>query len=263
MNRLQKHLATVVALVTVGFVSCVTVEESNRRALAPLPDGYMNSLGAKAYDEMKHTDKISTDKAMTAKVAEIGARIAKASGKNYDWDFTLFQKNDVNAFCLPGGKVGVLTGIIPVALTNAGLAAVIGHEVGHAVARHSGERMSHALLVTGALVSVDQVMRDSKLHDLALGALGLGAQVGVMLPFSRLHETEADHIGLEYMARAGYDPREAVTLWHRMAKAGGAAPPQFLSTHPDSEARARDLESRLKDVIPEYEKSSKIPTTKL
>lgn len=263
MNSLQVRLAAAVAVATIGFVACVTVAESNRRALAPLPDGYMNSLGAQAYDEMKHKDKISTDKVLTAKVVEIGKRIAQASGKNFDWEFTLFENKEVNAFCLPGGKVGVLTGIVPVASTNAGLAAVLGHEVGHAVARHSGERLSQAILVTGVILSVDQVMKDSKMHDLALGALGLGAQVGVMLPYSRVHETEADHIGLEYMARAGYDPREAVTLWRRMAKASGGSPPEILSTHPNSANRADDLESRLKDVLPVYEKSSKVPTAKL
>lgn len=263
MKLLQKRMVAVWATVSVAFVSCVTVEESHRRALAPLPDGYMNSLGAEAYSEMKKTGKISPNKELTAKVVEIGKRIAKASGKNFDWEFTLFDDKDVNAFCLPGGKVGVLTGIIPVAQNNAALAAVLGHEVGHAVARHSGERMSQALLLTGVMISVDQVMKDSKMHDLALAALGLGAQVGVLLPYSRMHETEADHIGLEYMARAGYDPKEAVALWHRMAKMGGAHPPEWLSTHPDSEARARDLKSRLNEVMPAYEKSGKVPTVNL
>ncbi len=263
MKRMKLSLGLALAIATVGFVACVTVEESNRRALAPLPDGYMNSLGAQAYDEMKQKDKVSSDKVLTAKVVEIGKRIAQASGKNFNWEFTLFENKEVNAFCLPGGKVGVLTGIIPVAATNAGLAAVLGHEVGHAVARHSGERLSHAILVTGVILSVDQVMKDSKMHDLALGALGLGAQVGVMLPYSRVHETEADHIGLEYMARAGYDPKEAVALWRRMAKVSGGSPPEILSTHPNSESRAADLESRLKDVQADYDKSSKVPTAKL
>lgn len=246
-----------------GFAACVTVEESHRKALAPLPDGYMNSLGSEAYADILKKEKVSANKALTEKVVEIGKRIAKASGKGFDWQFTLFESKDANAFCLPGGKVGVYTGIVPVAKTNAALAAVIGHEVGHAVLRHAGERMSQALLVTGVLLTVDQVMKDSKMRDLALGALGIGAQFGVLLPYSRIHETEADRVGLEYMARAGYDPKESVELWLRMAKMGGPTPPEFLSTHPDPLARAADLRAHLAGVQGDYAKSQKVATINL
>ncbi len=260
MKRNFKNVFLLIIIAAIG--ACVTVEETNRTRLAPLPDSYMNSLGASAYDDMLKTEKVSNDKAMTAKVLEVGKRLANVSGKSYDWAFTLFDSKEVNAFCLPGGRVGVYTGIVPIAKTNAALAAVLGHEIGHAIARHSGERMSESLLVTGVLISVEEVMGDSNRKQIVMGALGLGAQFGVLLPFSRVHESEADQIGLTLMARAGYDPHEAITLWKRMAALGGN-PPQFLSTHPDPERRAEALQSQLPAALALYEKSAKVPTTNL
>ena len=242
--------------------SCSTVEGTNRKQLMPLPDAYMDSLGASAYAEMKEKDPVSTSAAQTQEMLVIAKRVAAATGKALDWEFTLFNSQQVNAFCLPGGKVGVYTGMIPVAKTNAGLAAVLGHEMGHAIAHHSGERMSQQLLLSGALMSVDALMADSAKKQLTLAALGVGAQVGVTLPFSRLQESEADTLGLIYMARAGYDPREAIDLWLRMDKLGGA-PPEFLSTHPDSSKRAAALEEQLPKALQEYEKAQKVATVPL
>jgi predicted Zn-dependent protease len=169
------------------------------------------------------------------------------------WEFNVIESDEANAFCLPGGKVAVYTGILPLAQTEAGLAAVIGHEVAHAVARHAGERMSQALLVNLGLSVADISLQNSQHRPLIMAALGLGANVGVLLPYSRKHEAEADEIGTRYMARAGYDPREAVLLWQRFAKAGGPRPPPFLSTHPAPESRAQELEGIAQRALKEYD----------
>ena len=255
------------APMALGLVgACDKTEETGRERLAPMPDSFMNPMGLQAYDEMKTTTPISTNKALTAKVAAIAARIADATGEKLDWDFTLFDSKEVNAFCLPGGKVGVYTGIIPVAQTNAGLAAVLGHEVAHAILRHGGERASQQLalagLLFGAEVTVDSVLKDKDLKPLMLAAIGLGAQLGVVLPFSREQEAEADTVGLKYMAKAGYDPQQAVELWHRMSALGGT-PPEILSDHPDSDKRATALSDEQSDVLPLYDASQKQPTVAL
>jgi predicted Zn-dependent protease len=226
-------------------------------------DEQMAELGEQSYQEILHTEKISTDKAMTAKIVEIGKNIARASGQNYAWEFNLLDSKTINAFCLPGGKVGVYTGILKVAQTNAGLAAVLGHEVAHAVAKHGAERVSQGLILQGALGAVDIALKDQKNKNLILGGLGLGAQFGVLMPYSRKHESEADEIGLIYMAKAGYDPREAISLWKRMAENGSGGMPEFLSTHPDPLKRAAALERQLPKVMPIYESSKKIPTANL
>jgi predicted Zn-dependent protease len=240
----------------------VTSPETGRKQLIAPSESYMNSMGAQAYADMLAKEKISHNAEQTSVMVDIGKRIARASGKGYDWKFTLFESKDVNAFCLPGGKVGVYTGIMPIAKTNAGLAAIMGHEVAHAVARHGAERMTQTLIVAGALMTVEQVMGDSKKKPYIMGALGLGAQFGVLLPYSRTHESEADDIGLDYMARAGFDPAESVELWHRMGKLGGN-PPEFMSTHPDPARRAKELEAQLPRARQLYEKSQKVATVVL
>ena len=247
-------------VVALSTFACVTVPETGRKQLVLPPDGYMNNLGDQTYADMLKAEKVSTDQKLKQAVVEIGQRIAKASGKNFAWQFTLFDSKDVNAWCLPGGKVGVYTGLLPVAKTNAGLAAVMGHEVAHAVARHGAERATQTLFVAGGLITIDQVMKDPKRKQLIMAALGLGAQFGMILPYSRLHESEADKIGLMYMARAGYDPAEAVELWKRMGQLGGGNPPEILSTHPDPAKRAAELNSQLSKVRPMYEQSQKVPT---
>jgi predicted Zn-dependent protease len=249
--------------VIMNLVSCETTPVTERKQVILVSDEQMDSLGEQSYKEILQKEKISQDKAMTAKIVSIGQAIAKASGEDYKWEFNLIDSDAVNAFCLPGGKVGVYTGILKVAQSNAGLAAVMGHEVAHAVAKHGAERVSQGLIVQGALGAVDIAMKDERNKDILLGALGIGAQFGVLMPYGRKHESEADRIGLIYMAKAGFDPREAVELWKRMAANGSGGMPEFLSTHPDPLKRAAALESQLKDVMPIYEASKKIPTTKL
>jgi metalloendopeptidase OMA1, mitochondrial len=241
---------------------CVTTSETNRKQLLIVPESQMNALGEQSYREILAKEKVSKDKKMTERVVAIGRRIAVASGAKYKWEFNLIDSKQANAFCLPGGKIGVYTGILKVAKSNAGLAAVLGHEVAHATARHSGERVSQSLIVSGVLLSLDVALRDKKYKPGLMAALGIGAQFGVMLPFSRKHESEADAIGLRYMAKAGYEPRESVTLWQRMAKSG-SSPPEILSTHPDPERRAKALESLLGTVKSSYDRSQKQATVEL
>ena len=244
------------------LIACVTVEETQRRRLAPLPDSYMNQVGLAAYADLKNKESVDRSTKDNNAMLAVAKRIASATNKKFDWEFTLFASNEVNAFCLPGGKVGVYTGILPVAKTNAGLAAVLGHEIGHAIARHSGERMSQQLLIEGAMLSVNALMGDSGRKPLVMAALGLGTKFGVVLPFSRAQESEADSMGIVYMARAGYDPNEAIALWQRMAQLGGS-PPEFLSTHPDPARRAAALSAELPKAMAEYSSSQKVSTTLL
>lgn len=241
-------------------VACVTNSETKRQQFIVVSDAQMNSMGVESYAEFKKQEKTSTDTRLNALVREVGQRIARASGKSYNWEFTLFDSQQVNAWCLPGGKVGVYTAILPVAASNAGLAAIMGHEVAHAVLRHGAERVSQSLLVAGVMLTLDQAMQDSKRKPYIMAALGLGAQFGVILPYSRKQESEADTIGLEYMAKAGFDPAEAIALWGRMAKLSEARPPEFLSTHPDPLNRAQALRTQLDDVRGIYDASVKIPT---
>jgi predicted Zn-dependent protease len=186
-------------------------------------------------------------------VQRVGARIAEASGRDYDWEFRLLDAPDVvNAFCLPGGKVAVYSGILPITRNEDGLAAVVGHEVAHATAEHGKERMSQQYIAQGVFVAADIALDNwTELGDESradwMAALGLGAQVGVLLPYSRTHESEADEIGLRFAVRAGYDPNEAPKLWERMAeRAGDERPPELMSTHPDPLRRA----ARLRELIP-------------
>ena len=262
-RRLLQLLSSVLTMAVLGAAySCVTDRETHRTHLAPLPDSYMNAMGLQAYEQAKAETPVAKDQALTARVLDIGRKVAAATGGDFAWEFTLFDSSEVNAWCLPGGKVGVFTGILPVAKTNAGLAAVLGHEIGHAIARHGGERMSQQLLLTGAMLTAEQVLKDSKSRPLAMAALGLGAKFGVVLPFSRLQESEADHLGMLYMARAGFDPSEAIALWQRMAARGGE-PPEILSDHPSSESRVAAMAQQLPEAMAIYQQTQKIPTASL
>ena len=262
--HLTRFAASVTMALAVLFIvgACVTIPETGRSQLVAIPDGYMNQMGDKAFADMKAQEKISKNPKINQIVREIGEKIARASDKNYDWEFVVFDSDEVNAFCLPGGKVGVYTGLLTVAKTNAGLATVMGHEVAHAVARHGAERATQSLIVSGTLLSMEQVIQDPKYRQLAMAALGVGVQFGLILPFSRSHESEADAIGLAYMARAGFEPEESVKLWARMAE-GGKRPPEWLSTHPDPARRARDLASRMDKAREIYSRSAKVPTVAL
>lgn len=185
-------------------------------------------------------------------VQRVGHRIAAASGVDFDWEFKLLQSDEVNAFCLPGGKVAVYTGILPVTRDEDGLAAVLGHEVAHATERHGGKRMTQYAILEVALTAAGAGLSMADMSDEArqgvLTAFGLGSQLGI-LAYSRDHETEADEVGIRYTIRAGYDPYAAVRLWERMAELGGGGQLEWLSTHPNPLDRARNLEQKIPQIL--------------
>lgn len=267
MNR--RLLLTVVgAAVLCGLVAaCATVPITGRRQLSLIPESQMNAMSFSQYDQVLKESKLSQDAAATAQVKRVGAKIQGAVERyfhqqgmsheleGYAWAFNLIESDQKNAWCMPGGKVAFYTGILPVCRDDTGIAVVMGHEVAHAIARHGSERMSQqlALQLGGLALSEAMSSKPEQTRNLWMGVFGLGAQVGVMLPFSRQHESEADRLGLIFMAMAGYDPREAPKFWERMAAGGGAAPPEFLSTHPSDETRVRQLGEYMAEALPYYQ----------
>ncbi|TNE44098.1 MAG: M48 family peptidase [Deltaproteobacteria bacterium] len=259
MNRkflLSHSMLTMMSFLAIGLAAFITSScvktASGRRALILVPQGKMLTLGAQAYQEMRQKSRRSRNTRLISLVRKIGMDIARASGQNYKWEFELFEDpKQINAFCLPGGKVGVYSGILPVARTNAGLAAIMGHEVAHAVLRHGAERMSQQMALKGVMSLGSIVFGNSKYKGAIMGAMGLGAKFGVMLPYSRSHESEADRMGLMYMAKAGYNPKEAVSLWVRMAQQG-KTPPELVSTHPNPIKRSKALNAQISSVVKYY-----------
>jgi predicted Zn-dependent protease len=216
-------------------------------------DAELNALGEQAYAEAIKEHQEVKSGPQYEMVQRVGKKIAAATEEAFAWEFKLLKADDVpNAFCLPGGKVAIYTGILPLTANENGLAAVMGHEVAHAILRHGGKRMTQETLFGVALeatqAGLDLTEMEPETKNLTLSALGLGAHVGMLLPYSRGHETEADVEGLRYAIRAGYDPYEAPKLWERMSKLGGS-PPEWLSTHPASEARA----AKLREMIPQLQ----------
>jgi predicted Zn-dependent protease len=252
-----------ILFITLAFQtwSCVTNSEG-RRAYTIVPDSQMTSMGVQAYSEIiedsrKKGTLVPRSSAAHEVVERIGKRIAGASGVDFKWEFVVINEpKTVNAFCLPGGKIAVYTGIFPVAKDESSLAAIMGHEVAHATLRHGAERMSQQLTLAGLSTAVNLSMSDSRHRDIALGVFGMGAQFGIILPFSRGHETEADSVGLRFAAKAGFNPYSAVGLWERMG-ASGKSPFEFMSTHPDPANRQKALAAKQSEVMPLYNQSEK------
>lgn len=220
------------------------------------------ALGEKAYQEITLKERVSSNARWTAILRRVADRVTAAARKpDFHWEVRLLESREKNAFCLPGGKIAFYTGIFPVAVNEAGLAAVMGHEVAHATARHGGQRITIAFGTQLAFEGLNAIMGAgrSQQKQLLMAALGLGTQVGVALPFSRANESEADEIGLIYMARAGYDPQQAVAFWQRFAGTGGSLP-KFLSTHPPSEERMQVLASQVSRVMGTYRGSPQYGT---
>jgi predicted Zn-dependent protease len=241
-----------------GLSGCYTVPETNRRSFNYMSADEEMKLGFTAFDQMKKEVPISKNAAAIALVEKVGKKIAAVAPlPNAQWEFVVFESQEANAFCLPGGKVGVYTGILPITKDESGLATVLGHEVAHAVARHGGERISvaKATELVGAAVSVGT--SNSKYSGYYQQAYGLTANLGVALPHSRANESEADRIGLIYMARAGYDPEAAVAFWRRFAdynrQSGGSQTPWFLRTHPVDDDRIKQIQA----LIPEARAKAK------
>lgn len=264
LRRLLPALTAAVLL-----AACAKVPVTGRRQLSLVPQTDMVALGAQGYRQVLTESKLSHDPRETSMVKEVGRRIAVATEvflsengmenqlKHYRWEFNLIDDDKtINAFCMPGGKIAVYSGILPIAQDEEGLAVVMGHEVAHAIANHGGERMSQLLLAQLGGMAISQAMKEKpeKTQQLAMMAYGVGAQVGVLLPYSRQHESEADRIGLILMARAGYDPRAAIPFWQRMGELGGERPPEFLSTHPAPERRVQDIRNQLPEAMKYYQK---------
>lgn len=265
MRRTRWHLT--LCLVLLGgmiAIACETVPITGRRQLQLISASEEMQLGVNAYQQILKKSKVSTDPQINALVTRVGSRIAAvAEQPDFQWEYRVIDDPQANAFALPGGKIAVYTGILPITRDEAGLAAVIGHEVAHVTARHGGERMSQQMAaqigLNVASVAAGVAVGDPGATRLAAAALGLGAQYGVLLPFSRAHESEADHIGLIYMAKAGYDPRAARDLWIRMAEAakGSKRPPEILSTHPAEETRIKQIEEWLPEALTYYRPAGK------
>ena len=241
--------------------ACSTVPDTGRQQFNMLNPGQEAQLGLTEFEKIKKGTPISTDPGYNAAVQRVGARLSRVMPvPDAQWEFVVFENDSPNAFALPGGKVGVHTGLFQVTQTDAGLAAVIGHEVAHVVARHSGERMTQGAAAAGAALLANEMLRRNT--DMGTGgqvmagsALGGGAFLYVQ-KFSRKQELEADQLGALYMARAGYDPRESIGLWQRFAQyraeSGAGRTPQFLSTHPLDEVRISQLQQFMPRALSEY-----------
>lgn len=266
--RRRARLGLVALLALLAIPSCATVPYTHRSQLLLVSESEEAKLGAAAYEEILKKSRIDRDPQINAVVRAVGERIARAVNKpEYQWEFTVIDDpKQVNAFALPGGKVAVYTGLLPVAKDEAGLAVVMGHEVAHVLARHGAERMSQGLLLQIGAVGLSVALGGSSpaTRDAIFQAYGLGAQVGVLLPFSRSQEAEADHIGMILMARSGYDPAAALDLWKRMeAKTGGKGPPEFLSTHPSYQTRQQNIEEWLPEARSYYTPELAAPNREL
>jgi predicted Zn-dependent protease len=244
------------------YSGCTTVTETGRSQLMLVSPAQEAQMGLSSFDQIKKAEKISTDPAVNARIQRIGRRIAASVGRdipNAQWEFVVFDSPTVNAFALPGGKVGVYTGLIKLASSDDEIAIVMGHEVAHVTSRHGAERVSQNYAIAGvgmaAAIGMEMKNVDPAKRNMALAAYGLGSQVGVALPFSRLHENEADAVGLRFAAGAGYDPRAGATFWKKMAAQGGAKPPEFLSSHPADATRIANLQRLAPQYMALYEQN--------
>jgi predicted Zn-dependent protease len=268
----MKRISLLLLAASVGLAGCYTNPVTGRKSLVLLSQGEEVSLGTQSFQDIRTKEKVSSDPAMNARVTRIGQRIAQAVGNELPdakWEFVVFDSKELNAFALPGGKVGVYTGLMRLAENDAELATVMGHEIGHVIARHGAERMSEAMVIAGvgalgsaAVQAKTQDPATRQLFDLAYGGL---TTVGRVLPHSRGNESEADRMGAVYAARAGYDPRAAITFWQKMvaqkqaadkASAGAADKVGALfSTHPADQKRIADLQALMPSVVPIYEQN--------
>ncbi|MEM1215419.1 MAG: M48 family metallopeptidase [Bacteroidota bacterium] len=255
-------------LLALMLTTCATVPITGRKQLNLIPSSTLLPMSFNQYSEFLNTNQLSTNSAETQMVKRVGNRIQRAVEKymtqngmasrleGFQWEYNLVEDQAVNAWAMPGGKVVFYTGILPVTKNEDGLAVVMGHEIAHIIAGHGNERMSKGLLAQAGQVALSTYMRDQPqaTQNMMLAAYGAGTQVGVMLPFSRKHEREADKLGLIFMAMAGYDLNEAPQFWERMsAMSNGQAPPEFLSTHPSTESRIQDMRRYIPEAMKYYQ----------
>lgn len=243
-----------------GSCGCRSTPITKRPQLMLVPEAKEISLGLQAYQETIAGETASSNRAFVSMVQRVGQRIAAVSQRSdFQWEFNLIADPQQNAFCLPGGKVAIYEGILPVCQDEAGLAVVMSHEIAHALARHGGERMSHGMAVDGAKVLLDKVAGKyvPAKKDLLMQAYGVGSKYAVLLPYNRRQESEADHIGLKLMAQAGYDPAAAPGFWTRFGEMkGGGQSAEFLSTHPSDHRRASDLQALMPEASAIYQSAT-------
>jgi len=262
-----RRIFRLLLILPVIAMACQTVPITGREQLSIVPASQILPMSFDEYRDFLSKHPAVSQGEQAAMVRRVGQRIQSAVEhyfaekglssrlEGYQWEFHLVQDKEANAWCMPGGKVVVYTGILPATKDENGLAVVLGHEIAHAVANHGGERMSQALLVEMGGLTLDAALQrsPSQTNGLFLAAYGLGAQVGLLLPYSRLHESEADHLGLIFMALAGYDPRGAVTFWERMMSSKqGSAPPELLSSHPADRHRIENIQKLLPEAMAYY-----------
>lgn len=265
----MKRVILFSVLAALVLVACKTVPLTGRRGLKLISSSEVNAMSFQQYDELKSTSKLSTNTEQVNAVKRVGARIQEATTKylnakgygdlleGYAWEFILIESEQVNAFCMPGGKVAFYTGILPYCKDDAGIAVVMGHEIAHAIAEHGNERMSQQMgsQLVGTSLSVLLQNEPGQTQSIFAAAYGLGSQYGVMLPFSRKHESEADELGLFFMAMAGYNPNAAPEFWTRMSQSGGQKPPEMMSTHPSDETRIANLKKEIPKAMDFYNQS--------
>jgi predicted Zn-dependent protease len=241
---------------TLLLAACASAPYTHRRQLLFTSEGRETNMGYQAFQQIKHHYKISRDPEINALVTRVGRRIAAAARRpDYRWEFVVFDDKEANAFCLPGGKVGIFTGLLKYTRDEAGLATVISHEVAHALARHAGERLSQSMLAQIGGIGLGAALggMNPTAGQAIMQGYSLGTQLGILLPYSRAQEYEADHIGLILMAKAGYDPDRALEFWKRMmARDKGTKLPQFLSTHPNDANRIREIQAFLPEARKYY-----------
>lgn len=250
------------------MAACSTVAITNRRQVNFIPNETMFATSLQQYNGFLKQHNVISGTSQAAMVERVGRKIQKAVEKyfsergkssalsGYKWEFNLVEDKQLNAWCMPGGKVVFYTGIIPVCKNETGIAVVMGHEIAHAIANHGSERMTQQMAVQGLGTALSLAMQNKPKQTQALWmqAFGVGSQYGMMLPFSRLHESEADEMGLMFMAMAGYNPNEAVTFWTRMSEMGGKKPPELMSTHPSDATRIRKIKAKLPEAMKYYKK---------
>lgn len=242
-------------------VACARVPVTRRIQLNMIPEPLVNTLGRVSYQQMLAGANVRRSGENAQVLNRVGRRISRvANKKKYKWEYSLIVDDSINAWALPGGYIGFYSGILPVLKNEAGMAFVMGHEVGHATARHGAERISQQLTLVGGLVGLEVLLAQKtdwppEQRAIVLGALGVGAEFGIMLPFSRMHESEADVIGLMYMAKAGYPPAESIRVWDRMNAAAGPQLPSFLSTHPSHKKRQKNLREWMPQARKRYQRN--------
>jgi predicted Zn-dependent protease len=273
---MKKTVYSILLMILSLVVACSTVPITGRRQLSLVPETSVLSASSQQYEQFLKENKVVRGTAEAAMVERVGRRLAKGverylteqgmaeEAASYRWEFNLIDGKEVNAWAMPGGKVAVYQGILPVTVDETGLAVVMGHEIAHVIARHGSERLSQGLLTQlgGMALSTALAQRPEESRQIWMTAFGAGAQLGVLLPFSRLHESEADRLGLVFMAMAGYDPSQAAPFWERMAQQrSGPSPPEFLSTHPADETRVRNLQEALPEAMRYYQPSIPLAPT--